>query len=211
MERIARIALLAVIFGSLTCATVAMGQNTNSGDIRGTVTDPSGAIVPGANVTVTNEETGVVNRYVSNSDGLYDTNAILPGTYTVTFSKPGFETLVKTHIILPVGIISVDGQLKVGLTTQEVTVTSTLPALKTENAEQSTDLDQHAVDSLPMTNPRGYWEQFVQLLQAPPVLLGGREAVVAILGSIKPSRELRRTSQAISSTVARSGCPPAPT
>jgi len=173
MDRLARIALLTVIFGTFTCATVAMGQNTNSGDIRGTVTDPSGAIVPGANVTVTNEETGVVSRFVTNSDGLYDTNAILPGTYTITFSKPGFETLAKTHIILAVGIITVDGQLKVGLTTQEITVTSTLPALKTENAEQSTDLDQHAVDSLPMTNPRGYWTQFVQLLPGSSGTTGG--------------------------------------
>ena len=62
-------------------------QNSNSGDIRGTVTDTSGAVLPGVNVTVTNNDTGVITKYVTNNDGLYDTNSILPGNYTLTFNK----------------------------------------------------------------------------------------------------------------------------
>ena len=76
-------------------AQVGFAQNTNSSDIRGTATDPSGAILPGVSVTVTNNDTGVVREFVTNGDGLYDTNSILPGNYTITFSKDGFEKLVR--------------------------------------------------------------------------------------------------------------------
>ena len=69
---------LALGWSSSICA-----QNSNSGDIRGTVTDSSGAVVPEVSVTVTNNDTGVVTKYVTNNDGLYDTNSILPGSYTV--------------------------------------------------------------------------------------------------------------------------------
>ena len=62
------------------CLTgVGLGQNTNSGDIRGTVTDTSGAVIEGVSVTVINNDTGVINKFVTNSEGLYDTNSILPG------------------------------------------------------------------------------------------------------------------------------------
>ena len=76
---------------ALGLASSVRAQNSNSGDIRGTVTDSSGALVPGVNVTVTNNDTGVVTKYVTNNDGLYDTNSILPGNYTLEFSKQGFD------------------------------------------------------------------------------------------------------------------------
>src|SRR6478672_10794313 len=91
----------------LCVAQVGLAQNTNSSDIRGTVTDPSGAVLPGVNVTVTNVDTGVVRDFVTNSDGLYDTNSILPGSYTVTFSKDGFQKLVVGPITLQIGLVTV--------------------------------------------------------------------------------------------------------
>src|SRR4029077_12215783 len=77
----------------LSVARVGLAQNTNSSDIRGTVVDPSGAVLPGTTVTVRNNDTGVVREFVSNGNGLYDTNSILPGNYTITFTKDGFEKL----------------------------------------------------------------------------------------------------------------------
>ncbi len=70
-------------------------QSTNSGDIRGVVTDPSGALIPNATVNVLNVETGVAKDYVTNKDGIYDTSSIVVGSYKVTFTAPGFETLVR--------------------------------------------------------------------------------------------------------------------
>ena len=97
----------------LSVAHVGLAQNTNSGDIRGTVTDTSGAVMQGVNVTVTNNDTGVVKKFVTNSDGLYDTNSILPGDYSIEFSTPGFAPSQRRPLPLPVGIVTVDAALKV--------------------------------------------------------------------------------------------------
>jgi hypothetical protein len=67
---------LLVLALGIYAGDVGFTQNSNSGDIRGTVTDSSGALVPGVNITVTNNDTGVVNKFVTNQDGLYDTNSI---------------------------------------------------------------------------------------------------------------------------------------
>src|SRR6202034_3379211 len=103
----------------LTLSGFAFAQNSNSGDIRGTVTDSTGALLPGVAVTVTNTETGVINHYVTNGDGLYDTNSILPGNYTLEFSKDGFEKLKRESVPLQVGVVTVDASLKVGSASQE--------------------------------------------------------------------------------------------
>jgi hypothetical protein len=72
------------------CAATGFAQNTNSGDIRGIVTDTSGAVIPGVTVTVTNNNTGVAKTLTTNGDCLYDTSSIGAGTYKVTFVKDGF-------------------------------------------------------------------------------------------------------------------------
>lgn len=164
MPKPAHRTLSIVIFCALLCAAGALAQNTNSGDIRGTVTDASGAIVPGATVTVKNDETGAVRQFVTNGDGLYDSNSILPGTYTLSFSKAGFETLVRRSIVLRVGIITVNGQLTVGSTAQQVTVTSSVPLLKTENAQQSVTLPTRELTALPEVDPQNKWLGFMKLL-----------------------------------------------
>src|SRR5260370_27183482 len=121
--------------GSFVAAT-GFGQNTSSGDIRGSVTDSSGAMIPGVTVSVTNNDTGVINRFVTNNDGIYDTNSILPGSYTVAFSKTGFTSFKRGPIPLQVGIVTVDAVLKVGSASEVVEVNSSeAPLLKTEDAQ----------------------------------------------------------------------------
>jgi len=78
--------LLLVVFGSRAC----LAQSINAGDIRGSATDPTGALVPGVTVTVMDVDTGVSKDYTTNHDGLYDTNSLVPGQYTITFTKEGF-------------------------------------------------------------------------------------------------------------------------
>ena len=124
----------------LSVAHVGLAQNTNSSDIRGTAIDASGAVLPGVTVTVTNNDTGVIRTFVTTSDGLYDTNSILPGNYTITFSKEGFEKLVRGPIPLQVGLVTINGNLKVGSSTQTVEVTSEAPLLKTEDAQVANTL-----------------------------------------------------------------------
>src|ERR1700740_2160206 len=90
---------------------ISYGQSTNSGDIRGSVTDSSGALVPGVTVTVLNVDTGVSKDFVTNHDGLYDTSSIVTGRYQITFTKDGFEQLVRGPVPVEGGFSGVNGHL----------------------------------------------------------------------------------------------------
>jgi len=153
---------LVLALGNVFC----LAQATNAGDIRGTVTDATGALIPGVTVTVVNVATGVSNTYTTNDAGLFDTNSIVTGSYTLTFKKDGFETLVRGPVSLEVGFITVNAQLQVGTTSQEVTVTSDIPLLKTENSEQSTTFEAKSMSQLPQVagGPGVSWENFIILL-----------------------------------------------
>ena len=87
----------ALLVGTLLAGSfaTAFGQAVNQGDISGTVTDTTGAAVPGAKVTVLNINTGVTKDYTTNDSGVYDTSSIVAGNYKLTFSRDGFSTLVR--------------------------------------------------------------------------------------------------------------------
>src|SRR5882724_4919758 len=99
----ASVRILALSTTLLWVMSLALAQNTNSGEIRGTVTDPSGASIPNAKVTAFNLDTGISLDYYTNGAGLYDTVSILPGRYRITVSSQGFNTLVRDGIIVVVG------------------------------------------------------------------------------------------------------------
>src|SRR6266567_3836674 len=157
----------------LSVTRVGRAQNTNSSDIRGTVTDSSGAVLPGVTVTVKNNDTGVVREFVTNSDGLYDTNSILPGNYTISFSKEGFQKLVRGPVALQVGLVTINGNLKVGSSTQTVEVTSEAPLLKTEDAQVSTTLSTEQLTNLPSVDPANGWTSLLKLLPGATSTPGG--------------------------------------
>ncbi len=136
----------------------AFGQSTNSGDIRGVVTDSTGAAVPGVNVTVENINTGVSKVYVTNNDGVYDTSSIVAGTYKITFSKSGFSEFVRSSVTLNVENTTVNAQLTVGSVSEQVVVNMDLPLLKTENGEQTFMLDAQTLSQLPQVGQD--WSSF---------------------------------------------------
>ncbi len=159
---------LALGLASSICA-----QNSNSGDIRGTVTDSTGGLVPGVTVTVTNNDTGVVSKYVTNNDGLYDTNSILPGNYTLEFNKQGFETLKRGPIPLQVGIVTVDAALQVGAATQVIEVKSDAVLLKTEDAQVSTTLSTTQLENLPNADPENGYTYLLKMIPGASSTPGG--------------------------------------
>ncbi len=160
---------------ALGLAGFARAQNSNSGDIRGTVTDSSGALVPGANVAVTNNDTGVVSKYVTNGDGLYDTNSILPGNYTLEFSKQGFETYKRGPVPIQVGIFTVDAVLQVGAANTVIQVSSDAPLLKTEDAQVSTTLSTTELQNLPNTDPENGYTYLLKMLPGSSSVAGGHQ------------------------------------
>jgi hypothetical protein len=132
-------------------ANLSFAQNTNSGDIRGTVTDASGAVVAGATVTLINVDTGETKDFVTNESGIYDTVSTRPGNYKLVFSKAGFKKSTYGPIVLQVSIITVDAALEVGQVQEEVTVVeaSGPPLLQTESGEQGTIMEAKTIAALP--------------------------------------------------------------
>ncbi len=156
---------------SLLLPSAASSQATNSGDIRGVVTDPTGAVIPDATVTVTNVNTGVTKVLQTNSDGLYDTSSIVVGTYRVTFEREGFGKFERSSITLPVGTSTVNAVLQVGGTTQEVVVNTDIPLLETESGTQQTTLEARSMQALP--NVGQNWENFAILIPGSSGIAGG--------------------------------------
>jgi hypothetical protein len=141
----------AFAFCLLVClARPALSQSRNTGEIRGTVTDPSDAVVPGANVDVANIDTGAKNDYITNNDGLYDTVSTPTGNYTITVTAKGFKTVVIGPVTLNVSTIKEDAKLEVGTPNETVTVTATgAPLLQTESGEQSEVMESKEMGELP--------------------------------------------------------------
>ena len=126
-----------------------MGQQV-SGAITGYVTDPGGAAISGAQVTITNVLTGVVTKSTSDSNGHYLTPNLIPGTYSVGIAAPGFRSFVRENVVLTVdSAISVDATLSLGMVNDTITVTGAPPVLNTEKTDVSATLSAQDVSSLP--------------------------------------------------------------
>src|SRR6185437_11461259 len=139
----------AVLFASLVLALGAWGQYNAS--IQGTVTDPSGAAVPNAKVTVTNQATGVSTQTTTSSTGSYTVGQLPPGNYTVTVEASGFQkNETKDVVVLAEQIRGLDLALTVGGANQTVTVNgATTPLLQTQDASVSKTLSNETIEALP--------------------------------------------------------------
>jgi len=162
------LALLTILSAS------AWSQNVNMGEIRGTVTDQTGAIIPGVSVEIRNVNTGQVYRATTDNLGVYDAMSLMPGTYSVTFKKEGFETFVRNGVDLGVGAIGINGTLTVGSTVQNVEVTSAAPLVETESSKQSLAIESKAITELPNTSTQ--WYQFTELIPGVAPALYGQQA-----------------------------------
>jgi len=124
--------------------------------ITGTVSDPTGALVIGTKVVVTNARTGVTYGGMSNGVGLYTVQNLPVGAYTVSFSHAGFATLVRTNLDLVAGqVLQINARLQVGSTAESVTVTTTPSLLENETSSVGTTLDADAITDLPMDDSGG--------------------------------------------------------
>jgi Carboxypeptidase regulatory-like domain/TonB-dependent Receptor Plug Domain len=119
--------------------------------LTGTITDPTGAVIPKAQVSIRNSATGVVTDLEANSDGLYTAPNLIPGPYEVTVSAPGFQTQVMPGITLTVGAQQVlNVKLRVGQATQKVEVTGQAAAVQLANATLSAVVGSTTVVELPL-------------------------------------------------------------
>jgi len=132
---------------------VLVQAQTTSTSILGTVTDASGAVVPGAKVTVLHVKTGVKREDVTSSTGDYSFPLLDVGEYDVTVEASGFRAEVRRNVILEINEKRrVDFSLQVGQTTERVEVTAEAAILRTDDATLGQTVEQRRVEELPLNN-----------------------------------------------------------
>jgi carboxypeptidase family protein/TonB-dependent receptor-like protein len=149
--------MLAVFLCVLGTSVLAHAQGVGaSGDISGTVTDPSGAVVPNATVTATEAEKGLKRTSLSDNRGEYHFTALPPASYEVSAQISGFQTAVYKGVIVNVGqTVVLDFHLKVSQTSEQVEVTTEPPVVETEKSHQADTINEQYIRDLPI-NRRDY-------------------------------------------------------
>lgn len=166
------VAVLAVLL--LTPAASLWGQNAQ-GTIVGHVTDPSGAAVSGASVTVTDLSTSVTRHLTTNSSGDYTVPYLNPGTYSVTVQAHGFSQATASNLVLEVQqTLRQDFALQVGNVSQTVTVSATTQMLHTDDTTIGQVLQEKTIENLPIVG-RDFTNLMVTNVGT-TVELGGDEA-----------------------------------
>ncbi len=142
----------AVTFGLLFILSFTMrAQVAGTANIQGTLTDATGALIPNAPVTITNEATQVKHDAKTDGSGAYAFPNIEIGTYTLTAAAPGFQTYVQSGIVLEVGSnIAVNVKMTVGAAEQKMEVHTDSLALQTEDVSFKQTIDQSAVTEMPL-------------------------------------------------------------
>jgi len=171
---------LALLLGAMVGIFVAQGL-AQEATIVGTVTDPTGAAVVNATITLTNNETGVQRTLPTNSDGQYVAPDLHIGNYTVRASASGFKAAEQKGITLNVGDRTrIDFKLQVGSAQEQVTVEANAIAVQTDTGEQSNVITGQQVTQL-ATNGRSLYELFA-LAPGAVSLQGSRVAFTPVSG-----------------------------
>jgi hypothetical protein len=155
------VALCCLLIG----AEQGFAQSTVTGGIRGTVTDPQGAVVPNATVTVTNVGTNKIDTITSDENGTFRVSNLQPGTYSVAVSQSGFGNFTANNIVIEVGqVTNVDAALTVAGQSNVVEVTADTPIVNTNDNTSATNINQTSINELPINGRRA--SNFVVLTPA---------------------------------------------
>src|SRR5262245_812970 len=130
-------------------AAASLAAQSFQGGLRGTVRDPQG-VIPGATVSLVNQENGVARETVSNDVGEYSFPGVVPGVYTVRASVQGFKTFEKKdERIGTQQFLTLDIVLEVGAVEETITVSAESPLIETSNASTGEVLDKQTLETLP--------------------------------------------------------------
>ena len=169
-----RIARAAVLLASMACGLWTQAFAQQGATISGMLADSSGAGVPGASLTLTNQDTGVaLITAKSDSDGSFSFQSVpAPGSYTISVQVSGFSRLQQKDIVVTEGERRSVGNLtlQVGSVSDQITVQADITPVQTQSAERSADLDKHEIEAL---LARGL--NYVSLLRALPGVAGGND------------------------------------
>ena len=142
--------LICALLIAVSMALPAVGQSVVTGDAVGTVTDPSGAIVAGATVTLTSSDTGATQFVVSGANGFYRFALLKPGQYRLTVKQNGFKSTSQALLVSVGQITTSNVTLELGATSEVVEVTGAPPLIETENANLATTYSTNQLQQLPV-------------------------------------------------------------
>ena len=144
---------VAVVFAAMTLSTTSAFGQAVYGSIIGTVTDPQGAAVTGAKVTVTDQRKGTSDTTTTNESGNYSVTHLIPDVYSVKVEAPGFKAAEQKDITVQADAgARVDLGLQVGSNTESVEVTAEAPQLKTDRADVAISFNEKYVEDVPILN-----------------------------------------------------------
>jgi hypothetical protein len=151
--------VFAVLAAALLLSGLASGLYAQAvtASLVGTITDSSGAVVPGAKVTITEVNTGLSRRMETNASGNYSFPALEPGTYRVSVEQAGFRTAVKEGVDLLVNTtVRADLVLQPGAVTEQITVTAEVPILQTDRADTGRKIEAVQMVNMPLSYNRNF-------------------------------------------------------
>jgi len=130
-------------------ATQAIAQTIVTGDVIGTVTDQSNAVVANATVNLSSSEMGVSEKATSSTTGLFRFSLLKPGNYKIVVEQAGFRRVVQNVTVAIGSVTTANVQLQVGQGTETIEVTGAAPLIQTENANIETSVNAQAIDLMP--------------------------------------------------------------
>jgi hypothetical protein len=141
---------------ALATSAAAFGQAVN-GALVGTITDATGAVVPDAKIGMLEVNTNISRSAAANESGNYSFANLPQGRYTVTVEQAGFRKATRENIDVTINsTVRVDLQLQPGQITEQITITSELPALQTDRSDTGRQMDSRQVAELPLTQNRNF-------------------------------------------------------
>jgi hypothetical protein len=147
---------------------LAMAQTAATGALKGTITDPSGSVVPGVQITVTSHATGETRTAITQGNGSYQVSLLSPGDYSVDASAKGFKSIsINTVTIHVTEIATLDLRLQVGTITEKVTVQDIAELIQTNSSTLGSVTDQRMVENLPLVT-----RNYTQILGLSPGVSG---------------------------------------
>src|SRR5581483_1941639 len=170
LRRAYAVVSLSTLFGIFLIAALPAAAQVDRGAIEGVVTDPTGARLSAAQVTITNRDTSQSVRITTDDEGNYNAKLLKIGTYSVSATKQGFETTVQSGVDVAVNqSVRVDLVLKLGSASETVQVTGAAPLLQTESSSLGTVETERRISELPLNG-----RNFIQLAYLGPGANGGQ-------------------------------------
>ncbi|NOT60618.1 MAG: hypothetical protein HOP19_10395, partial [Acidobacteria bacterium] len=134
---------------SLLCVSSALAQTTN-GNLRGTITDQTGAVMPNASITVKHTETGAVRRAASNGEGLFAVDNLAPGVYELTAEATGFQKQLRRFTLLTGASVEENISMTVGASSETVVITSDAAQVNTSDYKVDGVITRDRIENLPL-------------------------------------------------------------